>query len=114
QTCALPISRDGWNDFDSVTVREPAVPRMIQQHLVVHGKVEHGVVELLAETGNPAIEHVDERRDRRHGLIDGEGIGCADAKRGGKADENHGPSIASSSLLHSDTGTPFGSRLEIS
>src|SRR5947199_5077272 len=65
----VSTARDGWNDFDSVTVREPAVPRMIQQHLVVHGKVEHGVVELLAETGNPAIEHVDERRDRRHGSL---------------------------------------------
>ena len=60
-----------------------ALARLKQQHLVVDGEVEDGIVQLFAETRDSSIECLNQLRDRADAIVHFEAIAITDAKRGG-------------------------------
>ena len=74
-TVGRSAAGNGRDDLDHVTVHKAALLCLMQHELVVDGEVEHRVVELFAQAGNPLVECVDQGRDRVDRLRDDERIG---------------------------------------
>ena len=90
----------------------------MEQHLVVHRKVEDRIVKLRGKAGRLAIERNDELGDREDGGMNRETVGTARvrAEHRGQMNGNHAvsASVASSSRRQVSIGTPSSVRLEIS
>src|SRR4051812_33352478 len=83
--CAALSPGDGRDDFDDVAVRQAALTRPVEQHLVVHGEVEHRVVELFLEAGYPRVERVHQLRDGPDGLLERDAVVRTNPERSGQA-----------------------------
>ncbi len=98
---------------------------MKQQHLVVHGEIEHAVIQLFAEAWNPSVDGFHELRDGGDRLVDLEPIAVVHAERRGENDGDHdgirqvdaaaaAPTTSISSRRNASTGAPSGVSREIS